>query len=58
MVRRPKLDHYERIIEIDRKPDEARDLVATAKNVCPEAVSIIEKALLEERRATSLLFSW
>ncbi len=45
IVRRPKGEHYERIIEISCEVADAKNLLAIAANICPDAVRSIEKAL-------------
>jgi hypothetical protein len=48
IVRRPKGEHgehYERIIEISCEAADAKNLLAIAANICPDAVRPIEKAL-------------
>jgi len=45
LVRRPKDDHFERVIEIHCSEDEAKALIALAKSVCREAIPEIEKSI-------------
>jgi hypothetical protein len=49
IVRRPKGDHYERIIEIFCEVEDAKNLLAVAANICPDAAPPIEKALAAPR---------
>jgi hypothetical protein len=45
IIRQPKDVHYERIIEIPCEVPEAHMLLAIARRLYPDVVSLIEKAL-------------
>ncbi len=50
IVRRPNADHYERVMEVLCKIDEAGTLLQLAKRVYPDAVPAIEKAISAANR--------
>ncbi len=50
IVRRPSTDHYERVMEVLCKIDEAKALLQLAKRVYPDAVPAIEKTISAENR--------
>jgi hypothetical protein len=49
IVRRPKEDHFERIMEIHCVVQEAKELLMLAKQIYPDAVPDIEKAIAAPR---------
>jgi hypothetical protein len=49
IVRRPKEDHFERIVEIKCSVQEAKGLLDLAKQIYPDAAADIEKALAVPR---------
>jgi hypothetical protein len=49
IVRRPKVAHFERIVEIDCTVEEARVLLDLAKQLYPPVVPDIEKAIAVPR---------
>lgn len=49
IVRRPKQDHFERIVEIQCTLDEAQTVLDVAKQIYPDAVPDIEKGLAAPR---------
>jgi hypothetical protein len=49
IVRRPKQDHFERIVQIDCTVEEAKALLDVAKQLCPAVVADIEKAIAAPR---------
>jgi hypothetical protein len=49
IVRRPKQDHFERIVEIDCTLKEAKALLDLAKQLYPPVVPDIEKAIAAPR---------
>jgi hypothetical protein len=49
IIRREREDHYERILEIYCDVEEAKGLLNLARNVFPDAVPEIEKAIAAPR---------
>ena len=49
IVRRPKADHFERIVEVDCTVEEAKALLDLAKQLYPAVVPDIEKAIAAPR---------
>jgi hypothetical protein len=49
IVRREKDNHHERILEIHCDVEEAKGLLNLGRNICPDAVPEIEKAIAVPR---------
>lgn len=49
IARRPKDDHYERIVEISCETRDVQLLLALADQICPAAVPDIEKSIASSR---------
>jgi hypothetical protein len=57
IIRRPKEDHFERIVEIRCSVQEAKGLLDLAKQVLPDAVQDIEKRSLPRAKARNVTTS-
>jgi hypothetical protein len=49
VIRRPKADHFERIMEVHCDFQEAKELLDLARRIYPDAVPDIEKAIAAPR---------
>jgi hypothetical protein len=56
IVRRPKAGHFERIVEIECLLEEAKALLDLAKQIYPDIIPDIEKALAAPVRYIDLIF--